>query len=89
MTTRISETFFTSREAAAFLRLSPGTLANWRVNRKHLRFYRIGTRIRYCVKDLAKWALTGTCEVDPPEPTRADETEPCMARPKLNSDTDG
>lgn len=65
MTTRHPGNLLTAREAAAVLRLSPGTLANWRVERKGLRFYRIGSRIRYHKVDVEAFANRGLVPVSP------------------------
>jgi excisionase family DNA binding protein len=76
MAIRISKPFVNSQEAAAFLGVSPGTLANWRVHRKNLRFYKIGAGVRYRLKDLAEWVLEGTCEIERTAPTRSPTDDP-------------
>jgi len=43
-------------EAAAFLRLSPSTLANWQsTQRKKIPCFKLGKRIFYREADLQKW----------------------------------
>ncbi len=43
-------------EAAAYLRLSPSTLANWQsTQRKKIPCFKLGKRIFYRKSDLAKW----------------------------------
>ena len=43
-------------EAAAFLRLSPSTLANWQsTQRKKIPCFKLGKRIFYRETDLQKW----------------------------------
>jgi hypothetical protein len=45
-----------SYEAAQFLGLRhPGTLCNWRSNKKGPPFVRIGGKIRYIAEDLRSW----------------------------------
>ena len=44
--------YFTRKEAAQYLRLSPKTLANWAVTGKHLPFSRAGSRIIYRKQDI-------------------------------------
>jgi hypothetical protein len=57
--------FVTPREAAEILCLSPGTLANWRMHRKYLRYCRIGSRIRYRLGDITAFALRRTRAANP------------------------
>lgn len=46
----------TRREAALYLNLSVGTLANWAAgNRYNLPFYRCGKKVLYLKSDLDKW----------------------------------
>ncbi len=45
-----------TREAAAFLRLSPRTLDRYRVTGEGPAFHKFGTRIRYAHADLEDWA---------------------------------
>jgi hypothetical protein len=43
-------------EAAAFLRLSPGTLANWQsTQRMKIPCFKLGKRVFYRESDLTKW----------------------------------
>ncbi len=49
---------YTSQEAAAILRRSTGTLANWRVSGKGPPFIRIGGPIMYPCKALHAWLAT-------------------------------
>lgn len=48
--------FLTEREAAAFLRLAPGTLQNRRVSGTGPPFLKLGGRVVYRREDLANWA---------------------------------
>jgi excisionase family DNA binding protein len=59
MNTNQSECFMTPREATEFLRLSPGTLGNCRVQRKFLRFHHVGSRVRYRREDVKAFAIRG------------------------------
>jgi hypothetical protein len=46
----------TTKEAAHFLRLSPGTLENWRTfKRYNLPYTKVGTKIYYDANDLVDW----------------------------------
>ena len=46
------ETFLNDREAARFLRLSPQTLRNWRVQSRGPSYSRAGRAVRYAMEDL-------------------------------------
>lgn len=48
--------YLDTREAAAFLGLSPRTLDRYRVTGEGPEFFRFGTRIRYLKSDVAAWA---------------------------------
>lgn len=48
-------THLTPEEAAARLRCSKGTLANWRVKGGGPRFLKIGRKVLYAVKELEAW----------------------------------
>jgi predicted DNA-binding transcriptional regulator AlpA len=48
--------FLDNREAAAFLNLSPRTLEKMRVEGSGPRFHKFGSRVRYAVVDLERWA---------------------------------
>ena len=45
-----------TREAAAFLELSPRTLDRYRVTGEGPAFHKFGTRVRYARADLEDWA---------------------------------
>ena len=49
------EVFLSTREAAAFLRLSPQTLANWRAKRFGPAYHKFGRRVRYKMTDLERF----------------------------------
>jgi excisionase family DNA binding protein len=51
----MSDTFMTAREAAAFLKSSPSTLAKLRLAGGGPAFCRIGRAIRYRRADLESW----------------------------------
>jgi len=55
MTSTEIGTAYTSQEAAALLRRSTGTLANWRVSGKGPPFIRIGGPITYPKAEFDKW----------------------------------
>jgi excisionase family DNA binding protein len=47
----------TTKEAAIYLRISRGTLQNWRYKRKGPAYLKIGgNSIRYCIEDLDSYA---------------------------------
>lgn len=48
----------TTDEAAAYLRLAPDTLKNWRVDGDGPRHRRVGRAVRYHVDDLHAFATT-------------------------------
>ncbi len=53
---RTEENHLNTREAAAWLGLSPKTLERYRVSGEGPDFLRIGYRVRYLLEDLEKWA---------------------------------
>jgi excisionase family DNA binding protein len=50
-----TETYFTPREAAAYLRSSTSTLAKARMTKRGPTFVRIGRAIRYRQRDIDAW----------------------------------
>ena len=48
--------YLNTREAAAWLSLSPRTLDRYRVSGDGPAFHRFGGRVRYAVADLEEWA---------------------------------
>lgn len=56
----------TTREAAAFLRLRPGTIENYRYAGEGPRFVRVGRRaVRYRVTDLEAWMNREARDTEP------------------------
>jgi excisionase family DNA binding protein len=53
-----SDVYLTTQEAAAYLRLSPNTLAQWRCWDRGPAFVRFGRAVRYRKADLDAWAST-------------------------------
>ena len=51
--------WYTTREAAHYLRISPNALRIM-VHRKQVRFYKIGKKLRFRVKDLDSLMITGS-----------------------------
>lgn len=48
-----AHTLFTPKEAARYMRLSPGTLAVWRCTKRYpLNFVKVGRAVRYAKSDL-------------------------------------
>jgi hypothetical protein len=48
-----SEELLTAKQAAAFLKVKPGTLACWRTTKRYpLKYTRVGKSIRYRLSDL-------------------------------------
>lgn len=57
-----SNHLLTTPEAAAFLRLAPGTLQNWRCRGEGPRFIQIGTQaVRYALGDLEAYVDERSC----------------------------
>ena len=48
----LAESLLTEDQAAALLMLSPSTLKKWRRTRRGLRYYRLGSAVRYKREDL-------------------------------------
>ena len=48
--------YFTTEEAAAYLRLQPSTLAVWRCRHKGPRYRKMGSRVIYLRNDLDDYA---------------------------------
>lgn len=68
----------TTPEAAAYLRLSPRTLENWRVRGQGPRFRKLGDRVLYAQGDLDRWqevrergSTSDTGPLEPPPSPRA------------------
>jgi hypothetical protein len=53
--------FLNSQQAADFLDLKPGTLANWRVKGIGPQFFRLGGYVRYDRNDLIAFARSRPC----------------------------
>ena len=53
---RAEENYLNTREAAAWLGLSPRTLEHYRVSGEGPDFHKSGARVRYLLEDLDKWA---------------------------------
>jgi hypothetical protein len=53
---QMSQSYYTERQAAAHLGLSPNTLAKWRCQGAGPRFHRFGGAIRYARSDLDSFA---------------------------------
>ena len=51
-----NENYLKTREAAAWLGLSPKTLERYRVSGEGPDFHKFGARVRYLLEDLEKWA---------------------------------
>jgi excisionase family DNA binding protein len=62
----------TTHEAAAYLRLSPRTLENWRVRGGGPRFRKLGDRVLYAQAELDQWQAardrTSTSDPAPMDP---------------------
>lgn len=54
--------YFTNREAAAYLRLSPQTLEKYRVIGGGPRFRKLGRRVFYTLADLKEWGDKRICD---------------------------
>ena len=76
MATKQLGRLLTPIQAAALLRLSPGTLAQWRVQGTGPKFYRVGRSIRYREADIEAMIV----EVDDAGPTRILAEDPVVHR---------
>lgn len=47
--------YMTTREVAAFLGLSAGTLCTWRYQGKGPSYYKVGNAVRYKIADVEAW----------------------------------
>lgn len=56
-------TLFTTDEAAAYIGISGRTLATWRSTGRHsLRYIKVGSRVRYRLRDLDEWLASRSQE---------------------------
>ena len=51
----VKPSYMTTREVAAFLGLSAGTLCVWRSQGKGPNYYKVGSTVRYEMDDLEAW----------------------------------
>ena len=51
----VNPSYMTTREVAAFLGLSAGTLCVWRCQGKGPSYYKVGSTVRYEMDDLEAW----------------------------------
>ena len=51
----VNPLYMTTREVAAFLGLSAGTLCVWRSQGKGPNYYKVGSTVRYEMDDLEAW----------------------------------
>lgn len=51
----VNPLYMTTREVAAFLGLSAGTLRVWRSQGKGPNYYKVGSTVRYEMDDLEAW----------------------------------
>jgi predicted DNA-binding transcriptional regulator AlpA len=58
----MSEEFLTTKEAAAFLKLAPQTLNNWRNLGNGPKFRKFGRRVVYARSELMAWADQGAAQ---------------------------
>lgn len=56
----MTATYYTTKEAAAMLKLSPRTLENWRNLRQGPAFVKFGSRVLYSSEALAAYAAANT-----------------------------
>jgi hypothetical protein len=52
--------FLTTKEAAAFLKVSKRMLENRRLTGEPPRYRKLGSRVVYCLTDLMEWVEAGT-----------------------------
>ena len=51
----VKPSYMTTREVAAFLGLSAGTLCTWRYQGKGPSYYKVGNAVRYKIADVEAW----------------------------------
>ena len=51
----VNPLYMTTREVAAFLGLSAGTLCVWRSQGKGPNYYKVGNAVRYKIEDVEAW----------------------------------
>jgi excisionase family DNA binding protein len=68
--------YFTEREVAQELRVSLASLRRWRVENRGPRYVKVGSLVRYSVRDLEEW-LAGL-----PSGGISGKKEPQTARPR-------
>lgn len=51
----VNPSYMTTRELAAFLGLSAGTLCTWRYQGKGPNYYKVGNAVRYKIDDVEAW----------------------------------
>lgn len=51
----MNPSYMTTREVAAFLGLSAGTLCVWRCQGKGPSYYKVGNAVRYKIDDIEAW----------------------------------
>jgi len=69
----ITSEFMSREEAAAFLRITPGTLSNLHCQEKGPVYYRKGHISYYRKSDLVEWAMAG--KVEPKKQQHEDDTD--------------
>lgn len=52
---KVNPSYMTTRELAAFLGLSAGTLCVWRSQGKGPSYYKVGNAVRYKIDDVDAW----------------------------------
>jgi hypothetical protein len=57
--------YYTTKETAAMLNISPRTLENWRNLRQGPAFVKFGTRVLYSTQTLAEYAASNTVSTMP------------------------
>lgn len=60
----MNESMATSREVARFLRVSEGTLRNWRSEGSGPKFERVGRSVRYDWAEVRRWSQQSTAEAE-------------------------
>lgn len=69
----ITSEFMSRKEAAAFLRMTPGTLSNLHCHEKGPVYYRKGNLSYYLKSDLVEWIMAG--KVEPKNRQQDDERD--------------
>ncbi|MEO5335169.1 MAG: helix-turn-helix domain-containing protein [Magnetococcus sp. YQC-5] len=82
----------TTKEAAEYLQLSPGTLTNWRMRKFGPKYVKNGGSVRYTQSAIAEWIQSRTVDpnikqepqsIKPRSPSRAEKLRETLNLPRV------